>query len=313
MKILFLSRYQNKLSRGAENFVSELSKRLAKNHQVDILTGKEADDFSKIISGKYDLIIPINGGLQSLKVSLGRLIRGYKILITGHSGVGRDDIWNIAVARPEVFVALTDFMANWVRKWAWGTRVIKISNGIDLDRFSPKGEKITLDLPRPIVLSVGALVWYKHHQKAIEALSKIGKGSLLIVGTGPLEKELIKSGKEKLNNRFMISSFKYEDMPKLYRSCDLFTLPSWDREAFGIVYLEAMASGLGVVAPNDSARNEIIGEAGILTDVSDPEKYAQAIDRALNINWKEKALNQAKKFSWEKVTKQYEEAFERIT
>ena len=38
MEIAIINKYQNKVNRGAETFVSELSKRLSKNHQVDILT-----------------------------------------------------------------------------------------------------------------------------------------------------------------------------------------------------------------------------------------------------------------------------------
>lgn len=306
MKIVFLSRYQNKVNRGAENFVSELSKRLSRNHQVDILMGDNADSLKKVLDGEYDIVIPINGRLQSFKVSLARMIGGYKLLISGHSGIGRDDIWNIVVVRPDVFVALTDYMARWAKKWAWGSRIVKIPNGIDLIRFSPDGEKIKLDLPRPIIVSVGALVWYKYHDRVIRAVTKMGEGSLLIVGQGVGKGNLEKLGKELLGKRFKITAFDYNDMPKVYRSCDLFTLPSWGREAFGIVYLEALASGLGVVAPDDESRREIVGDGGLLTDVCSIAKYVETIRKALNINWSKKARAQAAKFSWERVANAYE-------
>lgn len=308
MKIVFLSRYQMRLQRGAEIFVSELSKQLSKKHYVDVLTGEAADSIGRVMKGEYDIVIPINGRLQSLKVSLSRVIGKYKLLITGHSGIGRDDIWNIAIARPDIFVALTDQMQNWAKKFSWGTKIIKIPNGIDLNKFSPYGDKLDLGLNKPVILSVGALVWYKHHDRLVKAVAETGKGSVLIAGEGPDKKKLEKSGRDLLGNRFKIVNFKYGDMPKVYRSCDLFSLPSWDREAFGLVYLEALSCGLGVVAPDDSSRREIIGDAGVFTDVSDPKKYADAITEALNTRWKEKALNQAEKFSWDKIAKKYEEA-----
>lgn len=307
MRIAFLSRYQNEFQRGAENFVRELSERLMRHHEITILAGKDADSISKIINGKYDLVIPINGRQQALKTSFRRIWGGYKLLITGHSGIGWDDIWNIFVAKPDVFVALTDYQAKWAKAWAWGSRVIKIPNGVDTDKFSPYGEEINLDLPRPIILSVGALVWYKYHERAIKAVSKLGRGSLLIVGEGILRDELNKVGQKLLGNRFKIENFKYKDIPKVYRSCDLFTLPSWSREAFGIVYLEALASGLGVVAPDDPPRREIIGDAGIFVDVDDADKYADAINKALENEWSKKARAQAEKFSWDKVARQYED------
>lgn len=301
-----MSRYQNKISRGAENFVSELSKRLSKNHIVDIFSGNDADHVSKVINGGYDVVIPINGRLQSLKISMSRFVGRYKILITGHSGKGWDDIWNLLV-KPDVFVALTEYQKNWAKKWAWGSKVVKISNGIDLDKFNPDGEEIKIDLPRPIILSVGALVWYKYHDRVIRAVSNIKSYSLLIVGDGVEKQNLQQLGDKLLGKRFKIAKFKYEDMPKVYRGCELFTLPSWDREAFGIVYLEAMASGLPVVAPDDLPRREIVGDAGVLIDVSEPKKYAGALDQCLKKDWDNIPRKQAEKFSWDKIARGYEE------
>lgn len=312
MRIAFLSRYQDTIQRGAETFVKELSDQLSKNHKVDILAGEKADSLDEILKGEYEVVIAVNGGLQSLKASMGRLKKNYKLVISGQAGIGKGEILNIAVAKPDLFVALTEKMYNWAKNWAWGTKVIKIPNGVDLAKFNPNGQRINLNLDDPVVLSVGALVWYKHHERTIKAISKLSNTSLVIVGEGPQKQRLQKLGSDLLGNRFKLIQSDYKDLPNIYRSADIFVLPSWDREAFGIVYLEAMASGLGVVAPNDSVRNEIIGEAGIFTDVSDINAYSQAIDQSLKKNWKLIALNQAKKYSWEKIALKYEEAFEKI-
>lgn len=305
MKIAFLSRYQNTINRGAETFVKELTLRLNKSHDIDILI-EDADSLKRILAGHYDIVIPINGGVQSLKASAGRIFGRYKLVITGQAGIGRGEIFNIAAVKPDVYVALTNGMAKWAKKFAWGSKVVKIPNGVDINKFSPNGEKINFDLPKPVILSVGALVWYKHHEKVIKAVGKLGYGSVVLVGEGEKRGGLEKLGKEVLGKRFKIENFKHEDMPKVYRSADLFTLPSWNREAFGIVYIEALASGLGVVAPDDESRREVVGNAGILTDVDDSEKYADALKKALDTDWSQKAVEQARQFSWDKVAKQYE-------
>lgn len=312
LRILFLSRFQNKVNRGVETFVFELTERLSRNYDVEILSEEKADSFKEIMSGNFDVVIPTNGRLQSLKSNFGRIFNRYKIIISGHAGMGKDDIWNIFITRPDLYVALTEAEEKWAKKWAFGVKIVKIPNGIDLDRFKPEGETLKIDLKGPIILSVGALNWYKHHELTIEAVSRLSKGTLLIIGKGEEEMKLRKIADEKIPGRFQIISAKYDDMPSIYRAADLFVLPSWDREAFGIVYLEAMASGLPVVAPNDLSRREIIGDAGILVDVTDSKKYSEAIQQSLSKKWGDMPRKQAEKFSWDRIAKQYEDIIKEL-
>lgn len=311
-KIAFLCYGYHTVNRGVETYVKELAKRLEKYFLVTILSGEDSNNFQKIIAGDFDLVIPTNGRMQALKASLGRIKSSYKIIISGQSGIGRDDIWNILVCAPDVYVALTDYEKKWAKKWVWKSKLVKIPNGVDLTKFNPQGKKIKIDLPGPIILSVGALEWYKRHKLTIEALSKLDQGSLLIIGTGSQLEVLSKLGQEKLSGRFKIIQVKFEEIPDYYRSADLFTLPSWEREAFGTVYVEAMASGLPIVGPNDSPRREIVGGAGILTNVNDSYEYAEAIKKTLAENWGQIPRQQAEKFSWDKIAYEYKKLIEEI-
>src|SRR3990167_6572092 len=305
-KIVFLCRDFGKIYRGVESHVEELSKRLAGKYQVKIFSGEDADNLTKILNGKFDLVIPTNGRLQALKVSLARFIGGYKVLIAGHAGIGKDEIWNLLTC-PDAYIALTDYELNWAKKFNLVSRLAKIPNGIDLERFKPGQGKIEPELERPVILSVGALEWYKHHDLAIKAVAGLSKGSLLIAGRGSEKNNLENLGRRELGEkRFKIIERDYDEMPIIYNESDLFTLPSWDREAFGIVYFESMASGLGVVAPDDLSRHEIVGNGGLFVDVSDSQKYAKVIDEALKTDWSKKARSQAEKFSWDKIAKEYE-------
>lgn len=313
LKIAFLCRDYERVNRGVETYVSELSQRLKKNHSVEIFSGKDAYSFSRMVKGNFDLIIPTNGRTQALKAGLGRLIGGYKTIISGQSGIGRDDIWNIAVTMPDVYVAITEFEKRWAQKFTTKTKIVKINNGVDLEKFISKGEKIDFGLPKPIILSVGALYWYKHHERSIKALKLLENGSLVIVGEGPQKNELVQLAETlDLSDRVKFIQVPFEKIPAYYRSADLFVLPSWNRESFGIVYLEAMASGLPVIAPDDLSRREIIDDAGILIDTENPDKYAQAIITALNKKWGNVPRKQAEKFSWDKIADQYEHLFEEL-
>ena len=101
-------------------------------------------------------------------------------------------------------------------------------------------------------------------------------------------------------------------MPEVYRAADVFTLASPWYRSFEIVLVEAMASGLPVVANNDPIRKEIVGDAGILVDPADMEGYAEALEKALNTNWENKPINQAKKFDWDIIAGKYERLIESL-
>jgi glycosyltransferase involved in cell wall biosynthesis len=98
-------------------------------------------------------------------------------------------------------------------------------------------------------------------------------------------------------------------MPSVYRAADLFVYPNPRYESFGIVFLEAMASNLPVIATDDPIRREIVGKAGLFIDSNDPSSITNAIKKALKINWQQRPRQQAIKFSWEKAISKYQELF----
>lgn len=305
-KIVFLSRYVGTVDRGVETHVLELSKRLRNFYEVEIFSGEDADSFINIIRGKFDLVIPTNGRMQSFKAFLGKFFGRYKTLISGHAGIGRDDLWNILVTRPDVYIALTDFEKEWAKSWSKGTKIEKISNGVDLEKFSILGKKYDFGLKGPIILGVGALEWYKHHELTIKAVSRMPVGALVLVGKGTEREKLMNMGLKLLGkDRFKILSVSHEDIASVYRGANVFTMPSWDRESFGMVYVEAMSCGRAVVAPDDSPRREIVGKAGIFCDVYEPEAFAVALGKALDKNWGNLPRMQAEKYSWDKIAKEY--------
>ncbi|MEI8649084.1 glycosyltransferase [Paraglaciecola sp. Hal342] len=106
-------------------------------------------------------------------------------------------------------------------------------------------------------------------------------------------------------------SLSFDEMPKLYRSVDLFTLPSAN-EPFGRVYLEALASGTPVVAPDDTMRRTIIGNAGIVCNVEDSTQYAECLSLALSTDWQTRTIEQASKFSWAAIALQYKSVIDRM-
>lgn len=262
--------------------------------------------FPKLRQEKFDVIIPTDGGWETPICRILTFLQRGKMIISGQSGPGYDDRWNL-LWRPNVFVALTSSAKKWAEKAGLGVKVVMIPNGVDLEKFNPQVKPKKIDLPKPIILCASALTLSKRIDLTIKAVAKLKKASLLVLGDGDLRDELKRLGEKLLGERFMLTRTKHEEMPAYYRTADLFTMVSVPWEAFGIVYVEAMASGLAVVATDTEARQEIIGEAGLFVNPENLEEYAKTLEKALKTNFGNKPRQQAQKFSWDRITSQYEQ------
>lgn len=157
-------------------------------------------------------------------------------------------------------------------------KVIKL--GVDLSRFC-QSQSTTKDLT---LLFVGRLVEEKGALDLYEAFKKTEGKRLKIVGTGPLESKierLIK--KDRLSDSVTIENKTYPEMPKVYQSADIFVMPSrrtktWE-EQYGMVLIEAMASGLPIIAYNTGVIAENLGSAGILIKENDVGELSRQIRR----------------------------------
>lgn len=301
MEIAIINKYQNSVNRGAETYVSELSKRLSKNHQIDILT--KINWFKR-----YDIVIPTNGRLQVFLVRILTWLTNSKMIVSGQSGVGLDDRLNL-YSMPNVFVALSTYALSQSKKRNPFVKSVYIPNGVNLDTF--KGS--TLKGGRTI-LAVGAFTKEKRHDLTIKAVAKLRDVKLIIAGGGGnLQQQIYDLGFRILGkDRFEIIQTTNDKMPNVYKKADLFVFSTVSWESFGIVLVEAMATGLPVVATDDPIRREIVGDAGFFVDPTNTDEYAKAIEKALNTDWGSKARKQAEKFSWDIITKKYEELFKEI-
>ena len=303
LKLAFLNKYQGKVNRGAETFVKEVSQRLSKNYQVDVISDINYLDLFK---KKYDLIIPTNGRFQVILTRLITWLTGGKMIVSGQSGMGWDDRVNL-YSFPNYFIPLSSQALKWARKVNPFVKSIYIPNGVDTKKFKPDGVKTNVDLKKPIILCVGALTKTKRINLVIKAVSKLEDASLLIVGKGEEEEKLQVLGTRLLGNRFKIMSFPYERMSEVYRAADVFTLVSESYYSFENVLVEAMATNLPVVANCDPIRKEIVGDGGLLVNPDNTEEYAEALRKVIKTDWRNKPKEQAKKFDWDKIAEKYEE------
>jgi glycosyltransferase involved in cell wall biosynthesis len=172
----------------------------------------------------------------------------------------------------------------------WRHNPVVIPNAVDIHRFDPAVDGMTvrqrLRIPpdRPMVLLVGRIVAHKGIEHFIEASRYLPGVQFVIAGEGThLETMERFAGRLGVNDRVrFLGRVSQENLPRVYAACDLFVLPSVSRlEAFGIVALEAMATGKPVVVADIPGVREVIedGVEGLLTDPVNPQDLADKIRR----------------------------------
>jgi glycosyltransferase involved in cell wall biosynthesis len=178
-------------------------------------------------------------------------------------------------------------------------------------------------LPRKYILFTGTLEPRKNLTRLIQSFSLFkkegGKEKLVIVGEKGWSYESIFEAVEKLNLEKEVIFAGYlpqEDLASAYQGASLFLFPSL-YEGFGLPPLEAMASGVPVVASRTSSLPEVLGEAAILVDPYNIEEIAQAMknvlrDEDLRLSLIEKGLARAKLFSWEKAARKTLEVYKEL-
>lgn len=257
------------------------------------------------LKNKYDVVIPTNGGWQVVLCRFLTWISGKKMIVQGNAGTGYDDFFQLHCF-PNRYVAISPNGFAWAKRFAPWIQKTYIPYGVDVQAVhDTKPGKIPLK--KPIVLCVGAFSPYKQIDLLIKAMAQVKDASLVVIGLGVQEKHLRELGEKLLGKRFLLlTGITHDQLFGFYKAASIFSLPSAANEAFGIVYVEALAAGLPVVAPDDRNRREIIGEAGEFVDVTDTTAYAKALELAIAKDFGEAPRRQALQFDWDTIAAQYE-------
>lgn len=163
-------------------------------------------------------------------------------------------------------------------------KAFMIPHGVDLNRFRagmPSDFRRQHSIPESafVVISVGTICyWHKRMDYVIEELAGLDDVYLVIAGQScgdtPAIKEL---GLRLLGNRVRFVTLPHEQLAAAYVAANLFVLGSLF-EAFGIVYIEAMAMGLPVVCTNHPNQRSIVQE-GIFIDMKEPGALREVLKR----------------------------------
>jgi sugar transferase (PEP-CTERM/EpsH1 system associated) len=242
------------------------------------------------------------------------------------------------VIRPIVqhYVAVSQDLALWLDETLGVTpdRIAQIYNGVASDLFCPRGPLRRDLLPAGflpadglVVGTVGRLAVVKDQRTLILAFAKIvgahpdlsARARLVIVGDGALRCDL-----EDLANAIGIASAIWfagdrDDVADLMRVFDVFVLPSLG-EGISNTILEAMATGLPVVATRVGGNPELVSEGitGSLVPRGDVERVASAVfellaDAGRRACWGRAArMEVERRFSWDRCVDQYLSVYDRV-
>jgi phosphatidyl-myo-inositol alpha-mannosyltransferase len=224
--------------------------------------------------------------------------------------------------RLDASVAVSPVVASFMGQYYPGDYRV-IPNGIDTSRFGPDVPPVSeYTGGGPTILFVGryneSRKGLKHLLQAMpEVVTAFPSCRLLVVGPGNperFEQHLTDSCRE---NIVFVGEVDDEQLASYYSTCDVFCAPSTGSESFGIVLLEAMASGRPIVASNINGYSEVARDRieGLLVEPEHPEALANALvevlsDDALQAQLAQAGLRRAAEHDWPAVARRLTTLYE---
>ncbi|MBV9661661.1 MAG: glycosyltransferase family 4 protein [Acidimicrobiales bacterium] len=251
-----------------------------------------------------DPAVPLGLIGPSLGLPYAAVLHGAEVTVPGRLPVSRQLLSRV-LAGAALVVAGGQYAEKEARRVAGRLPdVVQVPPGVDTSRFVPLAPiekasaraRLGLGGTGPLVVSVSRLVPRKGLDTLIEAAARLhrcGHGDLTVAigGVGRDRARLERLVRRTAAPVRMLGRVSAADLPSLYACADVFALSCrtrWgglEQEGFGIVFLEAAATGVPSVAGNSGGAAEAVldGETGFVVDrPSDPAAVAAAIERMLS-------------------------------
>ncbi len=201
-----------------------------------------------------------------------------------------------------------------------------IPNGVELGHFSPDVLPIDEFCDGKVnILFVGRLEKRKGLNYLLEAYQRVKReipdSRLIIVGPGTrlrrkYERQVIRRS---IKDVVFVGYTSYDELPRYYKTADIFCAPATSCESFGIVLLEAMAVGKPIVATNIEGYAGVVthGVEGLLVPPKDGKMLAQALislvtDESLRQQMGAKGRVKALDYSWEHIAQKVYNYYVRV-
>jgi len=237
------------------------------------------------------------------------------------------DWWMLRGGRYRRVVAISERVRTQLKKHynVPDERIVTIPNGINLSRFDPSNAssraevRLSLGVPSdvPLLLFVGSQFRLKGLEFVIRALAEMNTRAVLLVVGGDVQGPYKRMAEQLGVRDRVIFAGARNDIPRLYPAADALVLPTL-YETFALVCLEAMASGLPVLASEVGGIEDYLvdGENGFYIQ-RDQQEIAAKLDMILqdpdlHARIRERGLATAQNYAWEKIARQYLSLFEEL-
>ena len=244
----------------------------------------------------------------------------WEVIPHNNEGIrGRKKYKKLARENTDHFIAVTDLAKKTlIKEGVSEKKITVIPMGVDLAKFKP----VTVTKKKKVIniLCVARLVPEKGIEDLMQAFQKIREKNnhvhLTFIGDGPLKHDL--SGYKNVSVR----QVTYSRMVKEYQGADIFCLPSrttktW-QEQFGMSLVEAMASGLPIVATDTGAIPEVCGDHALYAKPADPESLKTNLEQLIyNLDLRQKMSGLAReraeeRFDQLKIAKQIQTVYQKV-
>ena len=196
-------------------------------------------------------------------------------------------IWDrTSSTRPDALIANSQFVADRIKKYYHRDAEV-IHPPVEVKRFQPEASITPSE--KPFFLMVGRLIAYKRHDIAIETFNELGL-SLKIIGRGPELERLKKLAKPNIE---FLGRIEDVDLPFYYQHATGFIFPQ--EEDFGIVAIEALASGSPIIAyrGGDIVEHMAEGVQGVFFEEQTKESLTEALQRFQMISFDRALISQS--------------------
>lgn len=233
-------------------------------------------------------------------------------------------IFQDALDKIQAHIAVSPAAEEFVHQFFPQVPMQIIPNGIDSARFSPAVKPMPKTDDAVTILYVGRMDPRKGAKFLFAALpeleQRIPNYRIVVVGTGWMQKYYDAHIPLTLRHRVEFKGYvSSEDLPRYYRSADIYCSPATGSESFGIVLLEAMACGTPIVASDINGYRWVVtpGIEGLLVPPRSPRHLAEAIISLANDPVKRKEMGQAGRskavqYDWKRVVDQLEPVYQRV-